>query len=205
MFGRILIKMVVALYCYSDILEVDFTMLRKTKIICTLGPATDDDKVLRQLMLSGMNVARFNFSHQTHEEHKQRFDKIVKMREELGLPIATLLDTKGPEIRIHTLKDGKAILKEGNTFTLYTKERIGDETGVSITYQDLPKDIALGTRILIDDGLIELKVTSFDNEKIVCTIVNGGKISDRKSINVPDISLSYGNKIRQKKKSYCGI
>lgn len=190
MFGRILIKMVVALYCYSDILEVDFTMLRKTKIICTLGPATDDDKVLRQLMLSGMNVARFNFSHQTHEEHKQRFDKIVKMREELGLPIATLLDTKGPEIRIHTLKDGKAILKEGNTFTLYTKERIGDETGVSITYQDLPKDIALGTRILIDDGLIELKVTSFDNEKIVCTVVNGGKISDRKSINVPDISLS---------------
>lgn len=165
-------------------------MLRKTKIICTLGPATDDDNVLRQLMLSGMNVARFNFSHQTHESHKERFDKIVKLRDELHLPIATLLDTKGPEIRIHTLKDGKAFLKEGDTFTLYTKERIGDATGVSITYEQLPKDVTIGTRILIDDGLIELKVNSFDSEKIVCTVINGGKISDRKSINVPDVNLS---------------
>ena len=161
-------------------------MLRKTKIICTLGPATDDPNVLRELMKGGMNVARFNFSHQTHEEHKKRFDQIVAMREELGLPIATLLDTKGPEIRLHKIKGGKVLLKAGQNFTLYTKECLGDENGASITYAGLPEDIQVGTSILIDDGLVALKVTSFDAQKIECTVLNDGSISDRKSINVPD-------------------
>ena len=165
-------------------------MLRKTKIICTLGPATDDPNVLRELMKGGMNVARFNFSHQTHEEHKKRFDQIVAMREELGLPIATLLDTKGPEIRLHKIKGGKVLLKAGQNFTLYTKECLGDENGASITYAGLPEDIQVGTSILIDDGLVALKVTSFDAQKIECTVLNDGSISDRKSINVPDVHLS---------------
>lgn len=165
-------------------------MLRKTKIICTLGPATDDPNVLRELMLGGMNVARFNFSHQTHEEHRQRFDRIVAMREELGLPIATLLDTKGPEIRLHKIKGGKVQLKAGQTFTLYTKECLGDENGASITYAGLPNDIQAGTYILIDDGLVAMKVVSFDSDKIECTVLNDGAVSDRKSLNVPDAHLS---------------
>ncbi len=165
-------------------------MLRKTKIICTLGPATDDPNVLRELMKGGMNVARFNFSHQTHEEHKKRFDQIVAMREELGLPIATLLDTKGPEIRLHKIKGGKVLLKAGQNFTLYTEECLGDENGASITYAGLPSDIQVGTSILIDDGLVALKVTSFDAQKIECTVLNDGAISDRKSLNVPDVHLS---------------
>lgn len=165
-------------------------MLRKTKIICTLGPSTDKGDVLKQLVRSGMNVARFNFSHQEHDGHKKRFDELCAVREELGLHIATLLDTKGPEIRIQTVKNGHAMLKEGNAFNFYSKERVGDETGVSITYPDLYKDISVGKRILIDDGLIELRVNEFDKDCIKCTIINGGKISDRKGVNVPGVSLS---------------
>lgn len=119
--------------------------MRKTKIICTLGPSTDDENIVRQMMRAGMNVARFNFSHQTHAEHKARYDMVVKLREELGLPIATLLDTKGPEIRLHKIKNGKAVLKAGEKFVLYTDEIIGDETKASITYKNLPQDIKAGT------------------------------------------------------------
>ncbi len=165
-------------------------MLRKTKIICTLGPATDREGVLRNLMLSGMNVARFNFSHQTHEQHKRRFDEIVQLRKELRLPIATLLDTKGPEIRLLNFKEGAATLQSGQTFSLYTKERLGDESGASITYSNLAQDVEIGNRILIDDGLIEMKVTNKTQEVITCVVINGGKVSDHKGINVPDCHLS---------------
>lgn len=164
--------------------------MRKTKIICTLGPSTDDEKVVREMMLSGMNVARFNFSHQTHPEHKKRLETVVKLRQELNLPVATLLDTKGPEIRLQKLKDGKAVLKTGETFILSTQEVLGDSHKVSITYQNLQQDISIGSRILIDDGLIELRVTGFGENEIITEVVNGGTISDKKGINVPGVTLS---------------
>ena len=165
--------------------------IRKTKIICTLGPSTDKGDVLRQLMLNGMNVARFNFSHGTHEEQKVRFDKLVQLREEeLKIPIATLLDTKGPEIRLKKLEGGKAELKEGQLFTLAIGDFIGDENRVAITYEDLYKDVHIGTRILIDDGLIEMKVVQMNGTDIVCQVENGGMISDKKGVNVPNVDLS---------------
>ncbi len=165
--------------------------IRKTKIICTLGPATDDDKVLRGIMQKGMNVARFNFSHGTHEEHKARMDRLKAMRDELGLPIAALLDTKGPEIRLKTFKDGKVTLKKGQTFTLTTGDEPGDETHVAITFDELYKDVKVGTRILLDDGLIEMHVLKFDGTDIVCEVENGGAISDRKGLNVPNVELNF--------------
>ncbi len=164
--------------------------MRKTKIVCTMGPATDDDKVLRDLMLAGMDVARLNFSHGTHEEAKIRIDRIKRIREELDIPVAILLDTKGPEVRIKTFKDGKVTLKEGQTFTLCTDDVEGDENQVSITYSDLPNDVHAGSRILIDDGLIELEVANIKNGKIICHVKNGGTISDRKGVNIPNVSLS---------------
>jgi pyruvate kinase len=165
--------------------------MRKTKIICTLGPATDDENVLRELFLSGMDVARFNFSHATHEEHLERLQKIEKLRAELGIPVATLLDTKGPEIRLGTFKDGKKIhLKEGQTFTLTSREVEGDEKQVSISYPNLIYDIDAGTTILIDDGLVEMTVKDVTATDVICTVKNGGIISDRKGVNVPGVHLS---------------
>lgn len=164
--------------------------IRKTKIICTMGPSTDEGDVLRELMLSGMNVARFNFSHGTHEEQKARLDKLEALRDELDLPIATLLDTKGPEIRLKQLKGGTAELKAGQLFTLGLGDFVGDEHRVAITYEDLYKDINVGTRILIDDGLIEMKVVHIEGTDIVCEVENGGKISNKKGVNVPNVELS---------------
>ena len=164
--------------------------MRKTKIVCTLGPATEDDQILRQLMLEGMDVARFNFSHGDHEQHEHNLTRIRKLREELNLPIAALLDTKGPEIRIGTFPNGPVILKKGQQFTLTVNEVEGDEHRVSITYKELVKDIEVGTRILIDDGLIEMKVLSFDDTDILCEVINGGTVSDRKGVNVPGANLS---------------
>ena len=164
--------------------------MRKTKIVCTMGPATEDENILRELMKAGMDVARINFSHGTHEEAKEKMDKIKKVREELDLPVAILLDTKGPEIRIKDFKDGKVTLVEGQKFTLCTEDVEGDETQVSITYADLPKDIKKGTRILIDDGLIEMEAISIKSTKIVCEVKNGGVISNKKGVNVPNVSLS---------------
>lgn len=164
--------------------------MRKTKIVCTIGPATNDEKVLRELMLAGMDVARINFSHGTHEAAKEIADKIKKVRKELDLPVAILLDTKGPEIRLKKFKNGKIELKEGQTFTLCTNDIEGDDTCVSITYSNLPNDVAIGSRILIDDGLIELTVASVKNDKIVCVVKNGGVISDNKGVNVPNVELS---------------
>lgn len=164
--------------------------MRKTKIVCTIGPATNDEAMLRELMLAGMDVARINFSHGTHEAAKVMVDKIKKVRAELDLPVAILLDTKGPEIRLKKFKNGKVELKEGQTFTLCTGDVEGDENQVSISYSELTQDVAAGSRILIDDGLIELSVASVKNDKIICIVKNGGVISDNKGVNVPNVELS---------------
>ena len=164
--------------------------MRKTKIICTMGPATDDDETLRNLMLAGMDVARLNFSHGTHEEALERINRIKRIREELDVPVAILLDTKGPEIRIKSFKNGSVRLKEGEKFTLYTTDVEGDETKVSITYKNLPRDISAGTRLLIDDGLIELEAVSVKNDRIICEVKSGGVVSNSKGVNVPNVSLN---------------
>lgn len=164
--------------------------MRKTKIVCTMGPATDDEKVLKELMLAGMDVARLNFSHGSHEEAVVRMNRIKKVREELDLPVAILLDTKGPEIRIKDFKNGSVELVQGQKFTLCTEDVEGDETQVSITYKDLPKDIRTGAKLLIDDGLIELEVLAIKSDKIFCEVKNGGIISNKKGVNVPNVSLS---------------
>lgn len=165
--------------------------MRKTKIICTLGPATDEGTVLAQMMKAGMNVARLNFSHGSHEEQKARIDAVKRTRKELGLPIGIMLDTKGPEIRIKTFKEGKITIEEGQLFTLTTREVEGDNTTVSITYENLPSDVSIGTRLLIDDGLVAFIVTEVKNgTDIVCRALNGGPLSNRKSVNVPGIKLN---------------
>lgn len=166
-------------------------MMRRTKIICTLGPATDDKEVLKDMMRAGMNVARMNFSHGSHEEHKQRMDMVKACREELDLPIGILLDTKGPEIRTKTYKNGKIEIQDGQLFTLTTRDVEGDESIVSISYEGLPQDVEPGTKILIDDGLIAFEVQEIrDGTDIVCKALNGGPLSNRKSINVPGIKLN---------------
>ncbi|MEG0570701.1 MAG: pyruvate kinase [Oscillospiraceae bacterium] len=164
--------------------------MRKTKIICTLGPSTEDPKIIKELMMSGMNVARFNFSHQTHEEHKKRFEMVEKLRTELGLPIAMLLDTKGPEIRLGMIENTKTELVAGQEFVLTTENSLGNSKTASITYKGLPQDVEKGTRVLIDDGLIELKVLNTTQTDITCEVINGGAISNRKGINVPGVRLS---------------
>lgn len=164
--------------------------MRKTKIICTLGPSTDDDDILRKLMIEGMNVARFNFSHGDHAQHKRNMERIMKFRTELNLPVATLLDTKGPEIRVKDFKNGKIELKPGQTFTLTTDEVEGDEKMVSITYKNLVNDVKPGNTILIDDGLIEMTVEEIKGEDIVCKVINGGFVSNHKGVNVPGAILS---------------
>ncbi|MGN0711200.1 MAG: pyruvate kinase [Anaerovoracaceae bacterium] len=165
-------------------------VMRKTKIICTLGPATADDDVLKQLMLEGMNVARLNFSHGDHVQHGKTLDRIRQFREELGLPVAALLDTKGPEIRVRSFKDGKIALERGQKFVLTTREVEGTNEIVSITYKELPKDVEAGMKILIDDGLIELEVIEVTDTDIVCMVDNGGPVSNNKGVNVPNADLS---------------
>lgn len=164
--------------------------MKKTKIICTLGPRTDDEKLMRSLVQNGMDIARFNFSHGTHEEQKARMDMLKRLRDEEGKPIAILLDTKGPEIRTGVLKDGKKVtLKEGDTFVLTSEEKAGDEHGVSITYSGLVEDVQVGSTILIDDGLIGLRVKAKKDKEIVCTIVNGGELGERKGVNVLNVPV----------------
>ncbi len=164
--------------------------MRKTKIVCTLGPSTDTAEVLRNMLLSGMNVARFNFSHGTHEEHKKRLDTLKALREEMDLPVATLLDTKGPEIRLRTFEGGAAVLTEGQEFTLTTNDRQGGVDGCSVTYRDLPGDVVPGGTILLDDGLIRLTVLRVEGPDVVCRVENGGRIKDRKGVNLPGQHLS---------------
>ena len=164
--------------------------MRKTKIICTIGPASESEMMLRKLIAAGMNVARFNFSHGTHEEHEAKFRRVVRIRRELGLPIATLLDTKGPEIRLRDFEGGKVVLEKGQTFTLTTDEVLGDATRAAVTYKDLPADVAVGGTILIDDGLIGLRVDSKTDTEVVCTVINGGPVSNHKGVNLPGADLS---------------
>lgn len=164
--------------------------MRKTKIICTIGPASESKTVMKELMLAGMNVARFNFSHGTHEEQKQKFECLKEAREELGLPVAALMDTKGPEIRLRTFQGGSQELTAGQQFVLTAEEIVGDAYRASVTYKNLKNDVTSGTAILIDDGLIEMTVEEIRGEEIVCRVVNGGRVSDRKGVNVPGVSLS---------------
>ncbi len=163
--------------------------MRKTKIICTLGPAVDDEEMLKRLMKNGMNVARFNFSHGTHKEQKVRMDRVKKLREELNLPIAILLDTKGPEIRLKNFENGKATLEEGQLFTLAAGDFLGTNEKVCLTYTKLAESVDVGNRILIDDGKIAMNVVSIEGDDVVCTVVNGGDISNHKSINVPNVEI----------------
>ncbi len=164
--------------------------MRKTKIICTIGPASESEEKLRELMLAGMNVARFNFSHGSHDEHRRKFERIRKLRDELELPVATMLDTKGPEIRLKDFENGRTELKAGQSFTLTTREVMGSDSEVSVTYKELTRDCKEGMTILLDDGLIELHVEKVTDTDIVCTVVNGGPISDKKGVNVPGAELS---------------
>ena len=165
-------------------------MMRKTRIVCTLGPSSNSYETVKALALAGMNVARFNFSHGTQESHLETFRVVSRVRSELHMPIATLLDTKGPEIRLKTFANGPVILKEGGQFTLTTREVPGDESIVSITHMNLPHDLGQQTRILIDDGLVELHVESKTDTDIITRVVSGGQISDRKGVNVPGVRFS---------------
>ena len=164
--------------------------MRKTKIICTIGPASESVEKLRELMLAGMNVARFNFSHGTHEEQKEKFKRVDRVRKELNLPVATLLDTKGPEIRLRDFEGGRAELMAGQTFILTTDEIMGTSERASISYKNLKDDISAGTTILIDDGLIEMTVEEINGNDIICRVVNGGTVSNHKGVNVPGAVLS---------------
>lgn len=166
------------------------TPIRKTKIVCTMGPNLFEKHLIAPLMKAGMNVARFNFSHGTYETHQHYYDEVCRIRDELGLPVATMLDTKGPEIRVRSFKNGHVTLQNGQLFTLTTDEVEGDEERVSITYKELPQDIAVGTSILIDDGLIGMQVERIDGADIVCRVLNGGVVSNNKGVNIPNAHLS---------------
>ncbi len=164
--------------------------MKKTKIICTMGPNTNDKNVMRELAKNGMDVARFNFSHGDYEEHLGRLEILREVRKELDIPVAALLDTKGPEIRTGLLKDGKKVsLKEGQTFTLTTRDAGGDDTITHINYSGLNEDVAAGNKILIDDGLIELDVVEVKGTDIVCKVVNGGELGEKKGVNVPNVKI----------------
>lgn len=163
--------------------------MRRTKIVCTIGPASDNKEMITSLVENGMDVARLNFSHGNHEEHLKRINTIKEVREKLDKPVAIILDTKGPEIRLKTFKGGKAFLREGSRFVLTTRDIEGTGEDVSITYENLPGDVHPGDTVLLDDGLIELKVEEVSGEDIICIVMNGGEISDNKGVNLPGVSI----------------
>lgn len=160
--------------------------MRKTKIICTIGPACDNEEILTKMCRAGMNVARFNFSHGTHEEHKEKMELVKSVREKLGLPIAIMLDTKGPEYRIKTFKDKKILLSEGDKFIFTTDDIEGDETRVAVTYEHLVEELNVGDRILVNNGLVVFEVESLEGHNAVCRVIAGGELSDRKSMHFPN-------------------
>ena len=164
--------------------------MRKTKIICTIGPASQNEETLTQMCLAGMNVARLNFSHGSHEEQKQKVELVKKVREKLDLPIAIMLDTKGPEYRIRTFAQGKVVVKEGDTFTFTTDEVEGDETRVSVSYKGLVRDLEIGDRILVNNGLVIFEVTALEGNNAVCRTIVGGELSNRKSMSFPNKVMS---------------
>ena len=163
---------------------------RKTKIVCTMGPASLKEPVLEKMFKAGMNVARFNFSHGTHEYHKEGIELVRRVRDRLKLPAAILLDTKGPEIRTGVLECGKIVIEKGQKFTLTTVQGVGNAEAVSITYEKLPKELKVGDRVLIDDGRIDLRVEELTDTDIICNVVVGGELSSRKGINIPNAHLS---------------
>jgi pyruvate kinase len=160
--------------------------MRMTKMVCTLGPAVDDEQILEELILGGMNVARLNFSHGTHEDHQIRIDRLKKVREKLGVPVALLLDTKGPEIRLGKFEKGSVILKEGDNFTLVNDTILGTEEKATVSHKELYKSVTVGTRVLINDGLVALEVIKVDGKDIQCRVQNGGVISNNKGVNIPE-------------------
>lgn len=164
-------------------------IIRKTKMVCTIGPACSDEETITQMCLAGMNVARMNFSHNTYKEHDERIALVKKVRKKLNLPIAILLDTKGPEYRIKTFKNGKVFLKEGEKFTFTSEEIVGDETRVSVNYQNLPNDLEKGDTILLNNGLLKFKVTETNDTEVICEVLIGGELSDRKSMSFPNKTL----------------
>lgn len=159
--------------------------MRGTKIVCTIGPASESEEMLVQLVTAGMNVARLNFSHGNHEEHKIRIDTIKRVRQKLQRPIAIMLDTKGPEVRLGTFKNGTAEINAGDRFVLTIEDVLGDNTRCTVTYKELPKEVSEGTRILIADGLIELRVVDKTETEVICQVINGGTLADRKNVNIP--------------------
>ncbi|MFR7872715.1 pyruvate kinase, partial [Peptoniphilus grossensis] len=158
--------------------------MKKTKIVATIGPASESEEVLRKLFTEGVNVARLNFSHGSHQEHKLKIDRIKKLRREMDLPIGIMLDTKGPEIRLGDI-DGEVLLQSGEEFILTNKDLLGNEKIASISYKDLYKDVRVGGKILIDDGLVELLVKEIRREEIITEVENSGAISSHKGVNVP--------------------
>lgn len=163
--------------------------MRKTKIICTLGPAIDSDEMLKKMIKNGLDCARLNFSHGTHEEHLTRIERVKRVRKELGMYIPILLDTKGPEIRLKKFENDSVIVEQGQRFTLYADDRLGNKEGISITYPNLASVLKVGTKILIDDGKVEIEVTELSGSDVICKVNNGGKLSNNKSINIPGCSI----------------
>lgn len=175
--------------------------MKRTKIICTLGPASSSREIMREMILTGMDIARFNFSHGDHEEHKGRVELVKSLREELDVPVAMLLDTKGPEIRTKLLKDGRKVtLTSGSQFILSVGDFEGDEHKVAITYEELYKDVKPGGKILIDDGLIGLEIEKIEGKDIICRVLNGGELGERKGVNVPYVKVNLPGITEQDKK-----
>jgi len=164
--------------------------MRKTKIICTIGPASENEEVLTKMFEAGMNVARLNFSHGSHEEHQKKIDLIKRVREKMNLPIAIMLDTKGPEYRIRSFKDGKVTLKEGDTFTFCAEEIEGDETRVSVNYKRLAQDLCVGDRVTVNNGMVVFRVTEISGNDVICTVITGGTLSNKKSMSFPNKVMS---------------
>lgn len=164
--------------------------MRKTKIICTLGPAVDSPEVLERLILAGMNVGRINFSHGNYQDQEERIENFKKVRAKVGKKVSLMLDTKGPEIRIGKFENGEIWLNPGATFTLKTEDIIGNKEQVSITYKNLYNEVSAGTVILINDGLIKIKVTEIKGTDIVCQVIDGGKLTNTKSINIPGMEIN---------------
>ncbi len=163
--------------------------MRKTKIICTLGPAIDSDEMLKEMIKNGLDCARLNFSHGTHEEHRTRIERVKRVRKELGMYIPILLDTKGPEIRLKKFENDSIIVEQGQKFTLYADDRLGNKDGISITYPNLASVLKIGTKILIDDGKVEIEIVELSGSDVICKVNNGGKLSNNKSINIPGCSI----------------
>lgn len=165
--------------------------MKRTKIVCTLGPASSDEKIIAKMLQNGMNVARFNFSHGTHEYHKEMMETFRKVRDKSGVPAAIMLDTKGPEIRLKNFKNKSVTIHDGAEYTLTSRDIEGDESAVAITYTELPEQLSSGDRVLIDDGRVELKVIDTTETDIHCRVVTGGEISDKKGVNIPGKHLDF--------------